>query len=125
LPVNERESPQNESARVKKEPSVGLFDTQVNSSTWKARFPLLLSATETQKEIEMLLWQGALVNDGDSYGNTPLLYGTRAGDVAMVRVLLRGGADPNKTSAQVVLPLLMTPTSLKSQSSYANTGARK
>jgi|SRR5579872_2225746 len=83
-----------------------LFDSQLNNSVWKARFPLHAAVCErNHREAETLLRYGALVNDVDSYGTTPLLYSTRAEDVEMVKVLLRAGADPNKTSAEGILPL--------------------
>ena len=85
---------------------MGLFNPQLNNPIWKERFPLHAAVCNRDlNEAKMLLRQGAMVNDVDSYGNTPLFYGTLAEDVAMVRALLRGGADPNKTSSQGVLPL--------------------
>ncbi len=83
-----------------------LFDAQLKNTFWRAQYPLHAAVCDKNvKETEFLLGFGSAIDGTDSYGFTPLLYCIRAEDVDMVKVLLRAGADPNKSSAQGVLPL--------------------
>jgi len=83
-----------------------LFDAQMKNTFWRAQYPLHAAVCDKNvKETEFLLKFGYAVDRVDSYGLTPLIYCIRAEDLDMVKVLLRAGADPNKSSAQGVLPL--------------------
>jgi ankyrin repeat protein len=48
---------------------------------------------------ELLLNRGANVNQPNGRGETPLLLAVQRRDIAMVRLLLGRGADPNRTDS--------------------------
>ena len=57
---------------------------------------LLRAVADSQvASVKALLAQGALVNAADTWGTTPLLAAARAGDLEVVRLLLKAGADVN------------------------------
>jgi ankyrin repeat protein len=60
--------------------------------------PLMLAAQIGWREgAEQLLARGASVNLSNSRGETPLMYAVQRNDLAMVRLLMSQGADPDQT----------------------------
>jgi len=77
----------------------------VNQPNLEGQTPLMLAAQAEQNVVavvNLLLTQGAKVNEVDRYGNTALIYAAQTGDLDAVKALVAHGADAsikNKSGA--------------------------
>ena len=78
----------------------------VRVGKWQHSFPLMEAVRGGHKEVVcILLDAGALVNEADKYGITPLHLAADHGQIDIVKILLDSGADVNKASASGNTPL--------------------
>jgi uncharacterized protein len=72
----------------------------VNLRNVRGETPLELATRGGFHEgVELLLGQGALVNEPNTTGETPLIAAVHARDTGMMRMLLKAGADPDRTDS--------------------------
>jgi uncharacterized protein len=70
---------------------------QVNVHDGRGRTPLQLAVTLGFPEgVDLLIGQKARIDEPDSTGETPLIAAVHRRDIALVRLLLKAGADPDR-----------------------------